>query len=98
MVAGSYKNHNIERGYSSGSYGSLKPDTYKDIKITKFFSFGFLGSSWTKIYFQTTNNISNTLKIKINDTIYDFVKDGGNWIYNGVILSGGKTYTIEFLN
>ena len=98
MAAGSYKNNNIERGYSSGSYGSLKPDAYKGIKITKFFSFSFFGSKETRIYFQTTNNIPNPLKIKINDTIYNFKKDGDNWICNEFIFSGGKTYTIEFLN
>ena len=98
MVAGSYKNNHIERGYSSGSYGSLNPDTYKGIKITKFFTFSFFGSKETRIYFQTTNNIPNAFKIKVNDTVHSFTKDGSNWICNEVIFSDGKTYTIEFLN
>ena len=48
--------------------------------------------------FDTTNNIPNTLKIKINDTVYDFVKDGDKWVCKEEIFISGQTYTIEFLN
>ena len=94
MVAG---RHNFVRGYKPGSYGSLNPDTYKGIKITKFISDGF-SSRKTYLYFESTNNVPNPLKIKINDTVYNFTKDGDRCIYNGDVFTSGSTYTIEFLN
>ena len=97
MVAGSY-NSGIHRGYSSGSYGSLNPDTYKGIKIIKFDSQKYISSKKTELYFQTTNTIPSTLKIKINDTVYNFTKNGDSWTYYGLIFSSGLTYTIDFLN
>lgn len=95
LVAGTRKNFN--HGYGDGSYGSLTPNTYRGVKITKFYTYSFLGK-WTRLYFESTNNIPNTLKIKINDTVYDFVKEDNYWKNSAAIFSSGKTYTIEFLN
>ena len=95
LVAGTRKDFN--HGYGDGSYGSLTPNTYRGVKITKFYTYSFLGK-WTRLYFESTNNIPNTLKIKINNTVYDFVKEDNYWKNSAAIFSSGKTYTIEFLN
>ena len=92
-------------GYSP-SFGSLTPDTYKGIKITKFTTLT-LGSNST-IVFEKIKGIPETIKIKINGTTYDFVKttstdeDTGEvsiyWKCKAKIFEKDKTYTIEFLN
>ena len=103
LVAG---RHSANYGYSKSlGYGSLKPDTYKGIKIQRFSSFSSNFSDKqksTSIAFESLSNIPDTLKIKINGTVYDFVKTTSDtsifWKFNGRIFHNGETYTIEFLN
>lgn len=93
-------------GYISGYLGSLKPDTYRGIKITSFYSGNFLYGKSARLYFEKTDNIPDTLKIKINGIVYDFVKTTSTqtgklqiyWKYSGAIFEKDKAYTIEFLN
>ena len=102
MVAG---NGALVRGYGP-SYGSLTPDTYNGIKITRFQTVIF-GAN-TTIEFVSSNSIPDTLKVKINGTVYDFQKttttdeDTGEvsafWKCKAKIFENGKMYTIEFLN
>ena len=102
MVAGSAF---LVIGYGN-NYGSLTPNIYKGIKITSFRT--LIMGSMTNIHFETINGIPETLKVKINSTVYDFTKnsttdeDTGevsiSWKCNAKIFEKGKTYTIEFLN
>ena len=93
-------------GYISGYLGSLKPDTYRGIKITSFYSGDFLYGKSARLYFEKTDNIPDTLKIKISGIVYDFVKTTSTqtgklqiyWKYSGAIFEKDKAYTIEFLN
>ena len=95
MTAGKYSN---VKGYSkSYGIGSISPDTYKGIKITSLASYSFVSS--TSIIFESEGNIPDTLKIKINGTVYDFKKTTSTtWKRKGIIFVPGQTYTIEFLN
>lgn len=101
LVAGRYSAND---GYSKFyGYGSLKPDTYKGIKIKSFSSFyPNTSRTSTSISFESLSNIPDTLKIKINGTVYDFVKTTEDsvifWRCKGKIFRNGQTYTIEFLN
>ena len=95
MTAGKYSN---VKGYSKiYGIGSISHDTYKGIKITRLASYSFV--SLTAITFESEGNIPDTLKIKINGTVYDFKKTTSTtWERKGQIFSPGQIYTIEFLN
>ena len=88
----------ITRGYSKSlGIGSISPDTYKGIEITSLASYKVVSS--TSITFESAGNMPDTLKIKINGTVYDFNKTGSlTWERKGIIFAPGQTYTIEFLN
>lgn len=94
--------HSTRIGYDKlVGYGSLKPDTYKGIKIQSFFS-KILGDKLTTIVFESSSNIPDTLKVKINGTVFDFIKTTNGtsifWKKRGKTFSNGQTYEIEFLN
>ena len=86
------------RGYSKSlGIGSISPDIYKGIEITSLASYKFVSS--TSITFESAGNMPDTLKIKINGTVYDFNKTGSlTWERKGIIFAPGQTYTIDFLN
>ena len=109
MVVGSGGN---SYGYKQGSFGSLKPDTYKGIKIKGIYSTEQPGYgdeiTWdhitSSIIFEcddmSKSKLPNPLIMKINGIRSKFYRgwDSCKYIDRGAITGKKGTYTIEFLN
>lgn len=105
LKAGSYSKKFLGSTYGfAATYGSLTNNNYRGTTIASFTTIsgeGTLGgvSIKTSITFKSAPNDKSNIKIRINGTVYTFIR-ASNTTYgcSEIIFTSEGTYTIEFLN